>query len=555
MAEEETNNYQQQQQQQHQHQYERRRRSYEDLVQENLHRKRKRDETRQTLMSLYQEMEEIDQAVRGTVIEIGDTREEIIRTKKAIEDQQTRYEYLQVEVNHNRKTFERKCAEYLSQYKWYWPQQDNIEVDIATAWSYFEHVTLPRYLCDEEARLIRGMSKATPGTLRETRLYPALCTPQEELGDFGIGIGLYFTTVRALAVIIFIAGIMNIPLMVYYGSETYNPVRHPGDRLLSASAVCLNTYWVPCIDCTELEWEESGDRWAKLVLDENDSSLNYPNYFVFKNACPPPGIDVALSSFASVLFILLAMVALDRYLNIAEVRYDENEQTATDYSIRVNNPPADATDVDEWRRWFMKLTGYRVTFITVALNNKELIDALICRRLYMRQLRENITAAYHREDDLKKYELHPVNNVDLIIALAKEHVVQEERQRERDKRRGVKTKITQHRGIVSRIKRLIGLEYETKELLEMIENLEQKIQRFYAKKYEVCTVFVTFEQEEGQRKALTRLNYGKNVAMTKRKRSEAIPKFRGRILHINEPPEPDAVNFIILGVPFNVSAD
>ena len=90
---------------------------------------------------------------------------------------------------------------------------------LAKAWAYFEHVALPRHVLEPKdasipkknclVRIIRKLfckagkelRRAEPGE-RElpTKLYEPLFTPHKQLGDFGLGIGLYFSTLRAMTV-------------------------------------------------------------------------------------------------------------------------------------------------------------------------------------------------------------------------------------------------------------------------------------------------------------------------------------------------------------------
>ena len=54
-------------------------------------------------------------------------------------------------------TLSRRIALYLSEYNWYFPKKENDEnaPDLAAAWAFFEHVTLPRYFVrteDEEKK-------------------------------------------------------------------------------------------------------------------------------------------------------------------------------------------------------------------------------------------------------------------------------------------------------------------------------------------------------------------------------------------------------------------
>jgi hypothetical protein len=81
----------------------------------------------------------------------------------------------------------------------------------------FEHVTLPRHLVEPKApvkknivvRCVRKLfckggkelRRAEPGEREHpTKLYEPVFTPHKQLGDFGLGVGLYFSTLRAMMV-------------------------------------------------------------------------------------------------------------------------------------------------------------------------------------------------------------------------------------------------------------------------------------------------------------------------------------------------------------------
>jgi hypothetical protein len=96
--------------------------------------------------------------------------------------------------------------------------------EIAKAWAYYEHVALARYVVPEEYRdgtlrreklrtrslpyrifrqlCCKGRKKYTRAEPGEphipTVLYPPWLTPHAQLGDWGLGIGLYFSTLRAI---------------------------------------------------------------------------------------------------------------------------------------------------------------------------------------------------------------------------------------------------------------------------------------------------------------------------------------------------------------------
>jgi hypothetical protein len=72
------------------------------------------------------------------------------------------------------------------------------------------------------------------------------------------------------------------------------------------------------------------------------------------------------------------MFALGWYQRRLELHYDESVLTASDFSVQVDKPPADATDPDEWKEFFSQFGP--VGYVTVVLHNSELLHKLQQRR-------------------------------------------------------------------------------------------------------------------------------------------------------------------------------
>lgn len=170
-------------------------------------------------------------------------------------------------------TWSRRLALYLaSRYSWYNPHLGKPEdatdefgrqlPSIARAWAYFEHVTLERYVVaagyraaseqqlNQKERVLRAfhrgerrLEKAEPGeNTHKTKLYNPLTTPLSQLGDFGLGYGLYFSTLRAFSLLCFITGLLNIPNLLYFASEDYSLDQgNLTSSLLKGSAICTGT--------------------------------------------------------------------------------------------------------------------------------------------------------------------------------------------------------------------------------------------------------------------------------------------------------------------------
>ena len=93
-----------------------------------------------------------------------------------------------------------------------------------TAWEYFEHIVLPRYYVEGPFHKQKGEEKhrAEPGEhQRPTKLYPIFGTSDEDMSDFGIGVALYFSTIKYLCGLCLLAGLINIPNILYFTSDAY----------------------------------------------------------------------------------------------------------------------------------------------------------------------------------------------------------------------------------------------------------------------------------------------------------------------------------------------
>jgi|AntRauTorckE5430_2_1112549.scaffolds.fasta_scaffold05990_3 hypothetical protein len=126
-----------------------------------------------------------------------------------------------------------------------------LKASIEDAWAYFEHSTLPRHKCipkNEPEPVAEDMKIRKPSSLHsftklskkvfkgeqkfdisvpgedkyETEFYHPVTTPLNQMGDFGLGVGLYFSTLRAMTVLMLLAGLMNIPNFLYFGSDEYS---------------------------------------------------------------------------------------------------------------------------------------------------------------------------------------------------------------------------------------------------------------------------------------------------------------------------------------------
>jgi hypothetical protein len=402
-------------------------------------------------------------------------------------------------------TLSRKLALILSQYSWYCPGDEKAKADLIDAWAYFEHSTLPRYFIDDDTEDQDGFPKAEPGEKeKKTKLYPVLSTPETDLADFGIGVGVYFFTLRLLSYIMLFAGIMSLPNLYFYGSDEYNAVNEfSWFQALRSSAVCTDHDWEACPTCTLSQWDyfpSTSERYAEAKTDDG-TTLKFTK---INNCYITRGAGVV--AYVTMLFVCLALYVLAKVSRYKEVKFDEASRTTTDYSVEVVNPPKDAKDVDEWKEFFAQF-GH-VCVITVALDNEELLQKLIERRSLV-------------------YALEKIQPLGVEIDL-------------KDIASAVKTALP-----VPCYWKLFGtLDAET--IQKRIASIDEMIDTDLSKReYGVSNVFVIFVEEKAQQNTLQALQvpalqlYRNNTSILARNNV-----FRGKhLLHVMEPTEPSSVRW------------
>lgn len=214
------------------------------------------------------------------------------------------------------------------------------------AWLFFERFTLGRYR--DPVQLNQDPSdiweKAPPGEDDyKTYLYPFFC-PERQLAGYGTGILMYFTSTRWLSFILFGAFIINLPLYLYFRSDQYSDMQEGLSFALQGSAACTVQDWMPCPDCFETGFLPAGEHYA-------EAKANSLLKFVKINECSSNFGD-ALYGLIATAFVLTALLAMRYYEKKEAVRTDELQQTASDYSVRILNPPKDARDPEGQLSYF-----------------------------------------------------------------------------------------------------------------------------------------------------------------------------------------------------------
>jgi len=473
----------------------------------------------------------------------------------------------------------RKLALKLQQFPWYQPRNsnhwDSQGLGLQSAWAYFEHSVLPRYIVknadgsmpvprsqkssssrvsvyessdvgssdNNDDVVSKGdsdiddwlytpkpkrptksssskkgqgfrqkgdLDRAEPGESKlPTKLYSPFFTPLSQLGDFGIGVGLYFSSLRAVAFITLIAGLISIPNILYYASDKYSNSQPGVNFLLKGSAICTEQVWVPCPTCTLDEFDRAPSRIAGTVTATPDGGLQ-TLLFALKNTCDGATLDIGIVNMSTLGFILLAIAILSIYQRKKQIEFDEQEQTAQDYSIEISNPPGDATEPEEWKEFFESRFSGHVTCCTVTIDNDLLVKALAERREVVFEIEEKIKEGVS------------FNTMTLAELAAK---------------------IEHHRSLAERIKSRVSPGIP--ELVGRLTVLNARIQGLAQQRYRATHVFCTFETEGAQRQVLSKMMVGSMASM--RNNSHKLNPnllFRGeQVLHVREAEEPSTIRW------------
>ena len=379
----------------------------------------------------------------------------------------------------------------------------------------------------------RKQTRAEPGEMDQpTELYNPFTTRESVLNEWGLGVGLYFSTLRVVALILILVGLINVAGIFYYASPAYSGEGGQDGLVFSliGSAVCTLGEWVVCENCSPENWNtiEEKNRYG-VYTDGNGEEVA----LVLRNKClgaeiPYPGI---VGNWVSLIVLIIAFGLLAMFQRAREVRFDEDKLTATDYSLVVKNPPKDAYNPDDWRDFFSQFADKQVTCITVALNNDQLLWKLTLRRIYRNQLRIQLPKSTNLEDE------------DLVRAA----VAQLEREWEAEPA-GCVVRLIQCTAVP--ILNLFGWFLPPHILVDRIFKLTKEIKELQTRHYDVSHIFVTFETEAGQRTALSALKVpGRiDIALNNTSRVAQSTLFRGIVLNVEEAPEPNAVRWLDIHV-------
>jgi hypothetical protein len=196
----------------------------------------------------------------------------------------------------------------------------------------------------------------------EVIAYSCFKSDASSLDEFGLGVSLYFKTLKAVGIMFLISALIGIIAM----NENY----------------------------------EYQDNYAGLITPPDpDCSLSDPDHEDNNGRFEPPHVDTptrllgsvygvtrAELSFSSqgvadiiLVAFLFVMVLLSAYFEKREViRSDTNQQTMRDYSVMIVNPPADVTDTQTYYDHFRQFG--EVVLISIIPKNGS------CSKMWLRKL-------------------------------------------------------------------------------------------------------------------------------------------------------------------------
>lgn len=194
---------------------------------------------------------------------------------------------------------------------------------LSKAYAYYEHITLPRRLVGEQ-NADHVLRRAEPGETEPTVLYSVLTTPASSLIEWGAGVDLYFVTLRAMSLILLLAGLINLPLIMFYFGTQYDPQgRGPQAGLptttftLRTSAVCRTGEWVVCTDC--FPPNPTAESARNFGVTPNGTVL------ALRNGCDGGQLPQGMVNYATGFFLAIVIGLLSLYIRVREVRFDEDK--------------------------------------------------------------------------------------------------------------------------------------------------------------------------------------------------------------------------------------
>jgi len=322
----------------------------------------------------------------------------------------------------------------------------------------------------------------------KSELIPIWGSSVEDLGMFGIGIGLHFKQILGFFWLSLIYGIILLPLSSYFTSSQYDASVPTLQGNISSQVAIITPF---------LEKGSAVCRsYIPIQVTVSCDSSRESCVGVSADDCDLPG-KLGLFDFFGMTILFIFFVWTQHLQKKQAEEIDISQQTPQDYSIVVNDPDKDADNPDEWKDFFSQFG--EVAYVTITRKNRPLLKALAERRMIMWKMK---LLGYN--DEKPKNELY---------------------------------------SLLDRPKKPPFWKCAGKERLNYtLVEINQRIKELSQKDYPVCKVYVIFEHEEGQRKALETLTTGFIQSFFEMGDSAKECRFRGEnVLDIKEADEPTDV--------------
>ena len=148
--------------------------------------------------------------------------------------------------------------------------------------------------------------------------------PSTNFTDWGIGVALYFNTMKIMGLALLLAGLVSLPNNFYYRGEEYeNGIQQNTLKgtffSLRGTAVCDNRPWALCEDgyCDVDALRDRNVEYEEVTNDGNDFVL------VRHNACEGATLTAGMTNFAAILLLLIVTILFGIYQSKIQVFYDE----------------------------------------------------------------------------------------------------------------------------------------------------------------------------------------------------------------------------------------
>ncbi|CAN0116278.1 unnamed protein product [Scytosiphon promiscuus] len=247
----------------------------------------------------------------------------------------------------------------------------NGQLDLA--WDFYAKYTMPKYTRAEDGsgRKYRIQEPGEEGG----QFYSLWKTPLSQLGDFGVGVGLYFQTIVVWGVVFLLAGLANLNTINNFRDGDYSNGQGLVDEEVTKGSAACTEREVVCLDASCDTWSQ--DRRPCLI-----------------------DLESGLLDFATTLVLFIVLLCVGQLQNAWAKKLDLADQTAGDYSILVEDPSPNDTQPKKWKEFFRSRFGH-VTYVTTAVKSGKLVNLLRERFSIIEKIRVEAEGGQEEEDIAK----------------------------------------------------------------------------------------------------------------------------------------------------------